>query len=419
MDQVIVVGGGLAGLVSARRLAEAGVGVRVLETADVVGGRVRTRTVDGYTVDRGFQVLFTGYPAVRRELDLGGLSLRSFSPGATICRPGSRATLADPLREPALAVETLFNHELTLGDKLRVVRLQRRLRRADPETIFPGPDESIEAYLDAAGFSRGFIEAFAAPFYGGITLDRSLSTAAAVFEYTFKMLSEGRTAVPAAGMGAIPAQLADRARAAGATIETGMHVTAVDTADGVQVDTETGTREADAVVVATDPLTAKELTGIEAIPTGARGCVTQFYSLPSSTQLRTDKRLLLNARETGPNHVAPMSAVAPEHAPDGRQLLAATYLGVPDADDQALAAETRSALDAWFPAIGFEALEVVHTERVPFAQFAQPPGLHASLPGPMSPVAGVYLAGDYTRWSSIQGALESGRRAANAVQAED
>jgi len=148
MDEVIVVGGGLAGLVAARRLAEAGLGVRVLEAEDGVGGRVRSRTVEGFTIDRGFQVLFTAYPAVRRELDLEALSLRSFSPGATICRPGSRSTLADPLREPGLALETLFNHELTFGDKLRVVRLQRRLRRSDPEAIFPGPRETIRAYLE-------------------------------------------------------------------------------------------------------------------------------------------------------------------------------------------------------------------------------------------------------------------------------
>jgi phytoene dehydrogenase-like protein len=232
------------------------------------------------------------------------------------------------------------------------------------------------------------------------------------------MLSEGRTAVPAAGMGAIPAQLAELALKAGATIETGVTVSAVDDADGVQVETETETQQADAVVVATDPPTARALTGIAAIPTEARGCVTQFCSLPASTDLRTGTRLLLNARETGPNHVAPMSAVAPAHAPDRRQLLAATFLGLPAADDESLAEETRAALDAWFPALGFEALEAVHTERIPFAQFAQPPGIHASLPGPTSPGGNVFLSGDYTRWSSIQGALESGRRAADAVRGD-
>lgn len=417
MDTVIVVGAGLAGLVAARRLADEGLEVRVFDREPEIGGRVRTRTVDGYTVDRGFQVLFTGYPAVRRELDLEALSLRYFAPGATICRPGSRSTLADPLRVPGLAFETLANRELTLADKLRLFRLQRRLRRVEPGTIFPGPRQSIEAFLEARGFSRGFIESFAAPFYGGITLDRSLSTAAAVFEYTFKMLSEGRTAVPAAGMGAIPAQLAGRARDAGATIETGVTVSAVrgTDGDGAQVEHEDGMREADAVVVATDPPTARDLTGIEAVPTESRGCVTQFYSLPASTDLRTGSRLLLNALDTGPNHVAPMSTVAPEHAPDGRQLLAATFLDRPDADDEELAAKTRSAFDAWYPAVGFEALEAVHTARVPFAQFDQPPGIHESLPGPSAPDEGVYLAGDYTRWSSIQGALESGRRVTSAL----
>ena len=84
----IVVGGWLAGLVSAARLAEADRDVTLLERRPTVGGRVRSREVDGFTLDRGFQVLFTSYPAVRRELDVDALDLRAFSPGATICRPG-------------------------------------------------------------------------------------------------------------------------------------------------------------------------------------------------------------------------------------------------------------------------------------------------------------------------------------------
>lgn len=61
---------------------------------------------------------------------------------------------------------------------------------------------------------------------------------------------------------------------------------------------------------------------------------------------------------------------------------------------------------------GFEDFRLLHTDRVPFAQ---PPGIHAELPGPNAPGGHRYLAGDYTRWSSIQAALRSGKRAVNAV----
>src|SRR5690242_17123489 len=66
---VIVVGAGLAGLTCARLLHQAKVKVRVLEASDGVGGRVRTDAVDGFLLDRGFQVLLTAYPEPRRWLD--------------------------------------------------------------------------------------------------------------------------------------------------------------------------------------------------------------------------------------------------------------------------------------------------------------------------------------------------------------
>lgn len=49
-------GAGVAGLVCARILSRAGVVVKVFEASDGVGGRVRTDEVDGFLLDRGFQV---------------------------------------------------------------------------------------------------------------------------------------------------------------------------------------------------------------------------------------------------------------------------------------------------------------------------------------------------------------------------
>jgi phytoene dehydrogenase-like protein len=416
---VVVVGGGLAGLVAARHIAESGADVTLYERRETVGGRVRSRTVDGYTLDRGFQVMFTAYPAVKRELDLDALDLRRFTAGATIARPGERSALADPLRDPGTALETLFNDEVTLGDKLRLYRLGRELRGRSGEEILRRGGSTIETYLADRGFSDGFVDAFAAPFYGGITLDRSLSTDSAVFEYTFKMLTEGATAVPADGMGAIASQLADRARNAGVTIETGTAVesiTASDEAGGpVAVEADGETVTADAVVVASDPKTARELTGVEAITTAARSCVTQHVALPSGNRPEMGRRITLNAEDDRPNQVAPMSAVAPEYAPDGQSLYAATFLGEQAADDDALFEEVRSTLADWYPEANFTELELVGTDRIAFAQFDQPPGFRAALPAVDAPDGPVVLAGDYTRWSSIQGALESGQIAAGAA----
>jgi phytoene dehydrogenase-like protein len=416
MTQVIVVGGGFAGLIAARHLAEGGADVELLERRGSVGGRVRSRQVDGYTLDRGFQVLFTGYPAARRELQYERLDLRRFTPGATLARPGSRSVLADPRRDPTSMTETLFNRNVNFGDMIRLLRLWRAVAGKDESEIFAGADESIDEFLRDRGFSKRFVERFFAPFYGGITLDRSLATSAAVFEYTFRMLAGGSIAVPAAGMGAIAEQLADGAREAGAEIALGSEVEALETNDeGATVELGGETREADAVVVAADPKRARDLTDVEAIPTDSRGCVTQYLSLPTHQRLDTGKKLLLNAGGTDPNHVAPLSAVAPEYAPAGRELLSATFLGEQERGDEELAERVREALAAWYPARRFDDLELLATDRVEFAQFAQPPGFYHDLPATDAPAGEVYLAGDYTNWSSIQGAMDSGRAAARAA----
>ncbi|GAB7091508.1 NAD(P)/FAD-dependent oxidoreductase [Halorubrum luteum] len=418
----IVVGGGLAGLVAATRLAESDVDVTLYERRPDVGGRVRSRETDGFTLDRGFQVLFTSYPSVREELDTAGLNLRSFAPGATICRPGSRAVLSDPLRDPRRAVESALNHEVPFSDKLRTLALRYDLSKQADEEFFAGRDASIREYLDDWGFSDAYIGNFIEPFYGGITLDRTLSASKHVFEYTFRAMSRGSIAVPADGMGAIPRQLADRARAAGVAIRTGEDVEAIDIgardpADGARVELADGaTADADIVVVAATPPEARRLTGVESVPDEGVPNVTQWYTLPEGIAFETGKRILLNAAGESPNAVVPLSEVAPEYAPDDRALLAATFLGESalERESASLREDTRTALSAWFPERGFEGLEIVDTDRIRFAQFAQPPGVHAGLPEPDDPDGPVVIAGEFTEWSSIQGAMKSGRRAAEA-----
>ncbi|WP_135851690.1 NAD(P)/FAD-dependent oxidoreductase [Halorussus salinus] len=417
MTEVVVAGGGLAGLVAARHLADAGADVRLYERHRELGGRVRSLRRDGFVFDRGFQVLFTAYPAVRRELDLDSLDLRYFKPGAVIARPGERATLSDPFRDVDAALESALNRDVTWRDKLKVLGLRRELADKPDREIFDGRDASTREYLRERGFSEQFLDNFAGPFYGGITLDRSLETSKKVFEFTFKMLTVGRIAVPARGMAAISERLAEAAREEGVEVVTDETVTDL-RANGRDPQLELGrdSTTADAVVVATDPKEARELTGVESIPTDAKGCVTQYYAF-DGPELDVGKRLLLNAESNAPNQIAQLSSVAPEYAPDDRNLLSATFLGVPDDPDEELAAQTARTLDAWYPERRVE-LEPLHTSRVEFAQFAQPPGVHRRLPDVDAPEGPVYLAGEFTEASSLNAAMMSGRKAAKTVASD-
>lgn len=412
---VAVVGGGLAGLVAARHLAEEGHSVTVYEARDTVGGRVRSRTVDGYTLDRGFQVCFPSYPAIERELDDGAIDWRAFPAGATLARPGHRSVLADPLRAPGAALPTLANREVTIGDKLRLFKLRLDCRGLGPDEYFDGPTRSIDAVFRNRGFSAAFRDQFARPFFGGITLDRSLSTDAGVLRATMAALGAARAAVPADGMGAIADHLASRVRRSGGSIATGRTVDSYRIDDGVRLAVGGETIHADAAVIATDPPTARELTGIDAIPTAGRGCRTHCFA--ADRDLDLGARLICNAAGGMPNTVAPLSAVAPEYAPAGSTLVSATVVGDDvGGSEQAEARAILETLADWFPEEPIDALDRLATDEIPFAQFAQPPGFRADLPAVDAPEGPVVLAGEATRWSSIQGALASGRDAARAIE---
>src|SRR5271169_2696433 len=207
---VLIVGAGLAGLCCAHHLAEAGTSFLIVEASDGVGGRVRTDHVEGFLLDRGFQVLLTAYPEAKRVLDYARLDLKPFAPGAISWYAGRMNKLVDPWRTPGAWREALQSEFGTLGDKLRMARLRSRLRASSIQEIFGRPDRPIREALEAARFSHQMIHRFFRPFLGGILLDGELKSSSRMYEFVFKMLSEGDAALPARGMAAIPAQLAEK-----------------------------------------------------------------------------------------------------------------------------------------------------------------------------------------------------------------
>ena len=93
---VLIVGAGLAGLTCAQDLTLAGMQCCVLEASEGIGGRLRTDHVDGFLLDRGFQILLCAYPQVRARLDLEALELGLFEPGAVVRSGTGMHRLSDP-----------------------------------------------------------------------------------------------------------------------------------------------------------------------------------------------------------------------------------------------------------------------------------------------------------------------------------
>lgn len=401
--QVAVVGAGLAGLCAASTLARAGADVMVFEASDGVGGRVRTDSVDGYLLDRGFQVLLTGYPELHRFVDLSRLEMCLFEPGALVWRDGRGHVVSDPLRRPGTALATAAAPIGSVLDKVRILRMRRRLTRASVPDLLRGRDVATSDALRDEGFSTAIIERFFRPLVGGIQLDPGLRTSRRMFDAIFRTLATGDAGVPARGMGALPAAIA--ATLPAGTVRLGRKVDAVG-AGSVRV----GDRQirADAVVVATEGPVASTLTGIAEVPSRAAGCV---YFAADSAPVR-GKYIVLDGDNSGPVlNAAVMSAVAPSYAPEGKSLIAAALPGVAEGDLDGAA--RRQLRHWWGPQV--DAWRHLATYRIPHGQPGQDP--------PFSPKKKVHLGdrlfvcGDHRDTGSIQGAMHSGRRCGEAVAA--
>ena len=205
-----IIGGGISGLIAARVLEEHGLSATIIEATDRLGGRVKTDVVDGYSLDHGFQVLLTAYPAAKKYLDFDALELQEFLPGSAIFKNGKQKIIGDPLRNLSLLLPTLFSGIGTVNDKLKILALNRRLKKKSIQNIFAEKEQTTLAYLENIGFSETIITDFFIPFFSGIFLENKLDTSSRMFEFVYKMFGEGNAALPKDGIQAIPKQLFEK-----------------------------------------------------------------------------------------------------------------------------------------------------------------------------------------------------------------
>ena len=205
-----IIGGGISGLIAARVLEEYGLSATIIEATDRLGGRVKTDVVDGYSLDHGFQVLLTAYPAAKKYLDFDALALQEFLPGSAIFKNGKQKIIGDPLRNLSLLLPTLFSGIGTVNDKLKILALNRRLKKKSIQNIFAEKEQTTLAYLENIGFSETIITDFFIPFFSGIFLENKLDTSSRMFEFVYKMFGQGNAALPKDGIQAIPKQLFEK-----------------------------------------------------------------------------------------------------------------------------------------------------------------------------------------------------------------
>ncbi len=409
-SDVVVIGAGLAGLACAKELHRAGVDCTVLEASDGVGGRVRTDLVDGYRLDRGFQILLTAYPELDRQLDVEALDLRTFSPGALVRVDGDFHRVGDPRREPTTLVSSVRAPIGSWPDRLRLARLGVELLRAGVPDLMRADERSTIDELRRRGFGP-MIDRFWRPLFAGIQLDPELEVTSRRFMVILRMLLTGDSGVPARGMGEIPAQLAAGLPAGMVRLDA-----PVERIEGTTAVLASGERvEGRSLVVATEgPAAARLLDGVDDPGSRSVGCV--WLSAPGTPV--EGRAIVLDGDGTGPvRNLAPLSNVAPEYAPAGRSLLAAAVPGATGGPHgyEDLADPVLEHLRSWY---GHEvdSWDVLRVDRIAHGHPDQRPPTRLKRSVRLGD--GRYVCGDHRDTPSIQGALYSGRRCGEAVVAD-
>ncbi|KAK9715815.1 hypothetical protein RND81_06G191400 [Saponaria officinalis] len=418
----IIIGGGLAGLSAAVHLHSSGTPFLLLESSDAVGGRVRTDAVDGFLLDRGFQIFITSYPEPRKLLDYSSLNLKKFFSGARVYYNNDFFTLSNPFRHFFDSISSLVNPIGSLTDKFLVLLTTVKIISKSDDEIYLSDEVSVLDYLTNAGFSSSIIDRFFRPFFGGIFFDTDLETTSRLFEFVFKCLALGDNTLPERGIGEIPRQLA--AKLPENSIRLNSRVVSVEERGGeaVVVRLENGEElrsEVGVILAVEEPEVQKLLTeNLPKIVKNRKPCrstVCLYFTTDRSKIPTSDPILYLNGSGRGiVNNMFFATNVAPSYGPPNKALVSVSLIGMyDDVTDEELTSRVVEELSVWFGKGVVREWKYLRMYRIRFAQPNQNPPTDLR----KSPRVGsrLYLCGDYQTSATFDGAMVSGRRAVEAL----
>jgi len=409
--KVYIIGAGISGLVAAYELESVGYRPIILEASGSIGGRVKTDEKDGYLLDRGFQIFLTGYPEAKRYLNYDTLKLKYFDGDMVILRTDGSLHVTDPLKNPAGIISMAFSRVGNMKDKLKLVQLVASVMGKSDEEIFSQPDVTTEEFFLAKGFSPEIIFNFFNPLYRGIFLEERLNTSSNMFEWVLKMFSKGKSAVPELGMQEIPNQIYSRLKNTELRLNT--KVVNID-GNSISIDNSDSVT-ADEIICACNPsfLSGDLKDKYDQYYSSKYHKVTNIYYAIQRSFIAQPIIGLVPGENFLINNLHFPTDISTAYSTTGKALLSVTIVKeVAEFNDlEARVAKELQALSG-IDSIYFEH---IHTYKIDKALPAIPSPKHDLIPtmGNLNPH--FHLAGDHLVNASLNGAMVSGRRAAESI----
>ena len=404
--EVAIIGAGLAGLACAIELQKNSIDFQIFEASDGVGGRVRSDVIDGFILDRGFQLYNPSYPEGKRLLNYDALDLKPFIPGVAIRDNKRLRIVVDPFRAKGFRLNLLKDIPGNPLSYLGLLRYFLSYLVTSDAQIATTKDISASDSLIKSGVRGNLLEKLLRPFLKGVFLESELKTSRKFLDVVLKTFLRGTPSVPAQGMQVISDQLASKLPMEKISLNT-----KIIKIEGNKLQTENEEIIAKKIVVATDPTTAISWLNLEE---KIMHTVTTWYFKADQrvAELVKGKPILfVDASNNGPlTNAVVLTNAASSYAPPGQVLVSASAISPHQNADLESVKKHLSVIfgldtNSWQLIKQYQIKEALASMYPPF-----------SLINSNQISEDLFVAGDHRATSSIQGALLSGTNAATLVK---
>ena len=402
--KVHIIGGGISGLVAAHVLENHGLSPVIIDANDRVGGRVKTDIVKGFQLDRCFQVLLSSYSAAKKYLDYKSLDLQTLKAGSCVFVGGKQCFFGDPLRDLSLFIPTLLSPLGTLGDKLKIAKLNFHLQKKTIDKIFEDREITTKEYLTAKGFSKKIIKNFFTPFFSGIFLESELYTSSRMFEFVFKMFGKGLALLPKGGIEEISKQLKNKLKKTKIlfnTLASNIKNKEITLSDGKKIKT-------DFTIIATEP--ANLVEGLKNQKVSWKSCQNLYFTCSRRVFKKAFIGLVANPESLINNVFYPTSI--PTNNKGENELISVTVVKDHSLPDEKLIERVKNELkkECKIESVGFLKLYSI-PKALPHLNNLQ----YDVSPSETKVKDGIFLAGDVLLNGSLNAAILAGENAAMGV----